>query len=940
MIQNLTKISSHLSLLGIILLILVACRNGVEDRSQEQKQSIEVESLSLSDIQNISQTSAASSAIEKKYYTVRACLVESALRQKMDGRKVSVRGTQLKSPRTDTAGCIYWEHEVTYDYSGINRCLKFQKTITLQESQHKIDLNYTIDSYSDRISDLSRSRGCLLQREKGQNALETPHEQIVVEEIKLLYVGETSTRKSDLRYKQYDTKLSTCLKYRLSNSPIANTSIKISITDTRTNKTIKISNPITDDRGCFTKDYNSTHEHYKYSHWETKRMDITLQEGPLKGTSLSQNFYANPWEADYNLFGIDPRYGSTKRNPFPKYNKLHIDGVMYIQIGNDIENFKVNNYLGLAVSKTYQVILSPKVDRGHLFSPNTQRYTKLRDGKFKLKFMILAPEKANMLIDKTNYKNFDYITGVEKEVEVKDGVINALVNLPIRLVDLPRLATRAISILKLEPLQNTGLRPTTVTGFFKAKIAWIRTNVIQSKILQTEEKEYIENYSPETHNKITEKLKSWSTKGISLEEGLMAELEGLKTLHDNIGERDRENLEEHFYKRFIEQHFAKITQTTKQLVFGDPKIFLGHTPRSIFTRHLKKELKNITTQVGGKEKPKDFVPLSEKAITSLYDKGFNTTEENRDLIKNICRKIFPKKNYHWSWLKYFDPATDTNFQSCQRRPQDYFEMSRFMHSVAIEKTTPLYSNGFNFYLGSRFVTNYNESYTEYLSKRVGADMGFKLPFGEFFGAGIRLFDISYTWSDSTSSQTNFGDDLSAQKQIVVEKFNIEVAGQFEKCVLLRGKKYLPTDYRTHMALSAGFDYTLIPEEFEVKLDKNFYFCTKPNHQNYKESWYFIQAYVHDTTLLRDSYGPTEIKFLKVIRNTQNFSQFEQIFRDKTKVYLIQKESATETPDIKLYESWGHLINTEEEPSAINKIMINNIEGSFPGTIKIPNRQQQ
>ena len=102
-----------------------------------------------------------------------------------------------------------------------------------------------------------------------------------------------------------------------------------------------------------------------------------------------------------------------------------------------------------------------------------------------------------------------------------------------------------------------------------------------------------------------------------------------------------------------------------------------------------------------------------------------------------------------------------------------------------------------------------------------------------------------------------------------------------------------------------------------------------------ESYYYIQPYVPNTTLMRDNFGPTEMKFIKVIRNTENFAQFQKVFEDNTRVYLLEDRVATETPDIKLYQSWGHLVDIEAEPSAVNKIMIRNIDGSYPGTIKLP-----
>jgi hypothetical protein len=49
--------------------------------------------------------------------------------------------------------------------------------------------------------------------------------------------------------------------------------------------------------------------------------------------------------------------------------------------------------------------------------------------------------------------------------------------------------------------------------------------------------------------------------------------------------------------------------------------------------------------------------------------------------------------------------------------------------------------------------------------------------------------------------------------------------------------------------------------------------------------------------------------------------------------MATRSNNTETPDIKLYKSWGHLLKDPPTPSVANKLLIDNFEGPFPGTIQ-------
>ena len=955
-----------------LTLLLSACRNGVEDEGQsERTQRLEVASLRLWDSQNITQSPIRQSPIEEKYYVVEACLVESALGERMAGHPAALEGGGLKSSLTDGNGCLYWEHRIAYDYSAQESCQTFHKTLFLADGQYRLELDYSIDTHTDKISDLSKSLGCLVQQLSestpseendtnnseglASNGNSAPEPELEIDEIEFAYLRGNGLQPSDTKDLSYRAKLSTCLRYRSANSSVAHTNLQVSVKSKEEGSNPQTEIIETNYQGCFTKYFDSSYEQYAHSHWKEKSLEITLLNGPLKGYKLSQTFYLNPWESKQpDIFGIDDRYGKPSPYPLPdpKPNRLHLDRVSYVRVGNDIEEFKVNNYLGLTLSKVYHVTLSPFIDRGHLHDPESERYVPVNNGTFRLKFMLLAPQGADVMIDENNYSDFDYIAGTERIVEVQGGSINVPVNLAIRFVDLPRVATRVICAIKLEPIDDIGLRPTTGIGFFMAKRPWIRTNVFSSNSLQREESEYFADYEAEHREEIEEVLNQQDILDIPERENtessapLSSRLLSLEDFDElELSEEQQDGLKKHLYKQFIEQHLNNITQITEEHIYGDPDFFYGDRPLTLFVHHLRKRLGNVTFQIAGQEQEGDIVSLPHNAVSNLYQKGFNSTPENRQLVSQLCRTLFPKGNM---FQRLFS-SNSRQFDLCQLHPNKFFEMEHYKHSREIKESIPLWSNGIEFSIGSRLLNGHRDADSTVFSVRTGADIGGRLdtpnsiPLLNMFGARVRVVDVTYGWNSISSDERSVGDHLFVQKRIGAEKFNIRLKGLFENCVLLKPKYYVPPKFLDIGDTWAWDDahYFIIgpnpsPEHFvPVPAGKHFYFCSKPQYEDFIESYYYMQAYVPNTTLMRDNFGPSEMKFIKVIRNTENFAQFQEVFEDNTRVYLMEDRVATETPDIKLYQTWGHLVDMDAEPSAVNKIMIDNIDGSYPGTIKLP-----
>lgn len=934
--------------LMITTAFLGGCKSDVKDKSNESaKNQLTIENLNIESKQNIRETNSLTSVITKKYYSIRACLAENALGQKLDRRKVNATGSPLRSNMTDTSGCIFWDLTIPFDYTGKQRCKILNQEINIPGAQLGITLNYAIDTLTDEVTDLSRAKGCTINEEENITAdIKNDGGELILDRVKLYYIGEQELKRSDIRKLKYRTSAESCIKSRVTNFPIARTAIQITVKDFEGIHDPIVIEDTTDESGCFSNQFDSPYEQFKYSHWLKKDFNVTIKSGPLENVRVGTTLYVNPYEPSRLLFGIDAAWDNLPpENPVKENNRIHIDGVMYIQIGNDQNQFKVNDFLGLTVSKSYQVVLNPRLDLGHRFGKDKPRYVKMHDGQFRLKFMLLAPNKADIDIDENNFSNFSYITGAEKIVTLKDGVINSRMNIPVRLTDLPRLAVRSVTVFKLEPIEPVGLQETLVTGFFKAKIAWIKTNVFQSDVLRAQESELENKYLShldEDERKEFDRIKERNTP--DYREAITPQ-SGQVLVFGNESDQDLKKLE---YKRFIEGLFNQITDYKENNIYGNPEIFQDDSPKGIFVRHLEHAYPGIQIARTEFDGPSSFVNnnmrFKQNLVNRLYDEHKSKTLKDdsklmKALLVILCRDAFPLPEKSDSfWESLFGKSENPEYVRCTKAPEKFFDSKFLLHAQKVDRSATKNSNGLRIHVSSRFSTQASIAETEYLSKRVGADAGLKLPFGEFFGMGVKLFDVSYTWSESESYSQASTDDVGFSKEIIGESFTIEVEGTFEKCLLARGKEYVPSEALRNMGMAAGLGGApiLLPRQFNQfnkKLDKNYYVCDSPEKMTIDEVWYYIQDYVPSSTLLRDAYGPTEIKLIKVFRGESTLAELKKIFEDKTKVYMATRSNNTETPDIKLYKSWGHLLKDPPTPSVANKLLIDNFEGSFPGTIQ-------
>ena len=952
------KFSSAITILSLFLLF--SCSKSVEDKnsgmSDENKKdlkeqiiddSIQVSSISLDGIKVIrGEDNTVVNNISAKELTVKACLADRNLARSFKNRNVQIDG---KDTTTNTDGCLFFLHKIEYDYTSKDRCAVFQKTLSYAGKKLKA-IRYSIDYIANNIANLDNSPGCINEVTSKNSQLQQAFR---AEDIRLSNEGNYSELRSDKRWLDHKTKISTCLQARKNGEKVSNARIQIKATNRETGevayaplfltpkserryKDLSYSGeyPLTNDRGCFTADIITSYEQYRNSHWMDLDLEITVLTGELAGLSYFQTVYINPWETG-DRYGI----GEIGRAPITKnfkneYAKLHLDGVMYIQIGNDEENLKVNDYLGLTLSKTYQVVLNPYVDREHVYSSKADAVNRLvHRGKFKLSMVVLAPKENDMVINAQNYNDFEYITGIEQTVEINNGVINAVVNIPFRLVDLPRLALRTMSIFKLEPLDDTGLRSTIVTGFFKARIPWIKTNVLQSEDLNVPDFASKEWGHASKVNKKNRFDKSTMFDNCSTFYKMSAD--------ECADELKNYTEEKAAYRNYVDGLFTRLSNETKN------GIQIPMSPKQIYVNHLSKSIKNLKVLNRSEFNQRYNARLSKQDYNAVFPKNKTSFEMPRSLIYRLCIfGTYKQTEIPTSWGMKKDDHKD-----CLENVYKYFSMEGFRHVKKVNSTSDFYSNGFvmntNEYAGVND-TNYH-SYSESTGKFISADASLKFPvdklpiIGSFIGAGFKT-GTNMNWTDSKTDSQGYTlvENIGTSKTIGIEKFVVNVNAQFERCLLIQSKEHLDSELaedrrKKARVLSMGYtegEWGELGSHFSPSknFDINLYICDDQIvSQDFREAWFFMQSELH-TTIGRD-YDGQERKLLKVFRGTVNFEELRKALRDITHNKMIHDNVGLTTPDDTLVENWGHLLDRSFSRSEAARFIRDNMDGAFPGTIQ-------
>ena len=923
--------SKRIASLILIATMTASCSFGVKDKKENSNtNALQLTSFSKENVEDlISSGSAVNQTVEDVRYTLKACIKDPTGVRNLNSKAATVSGI-TGNLTTDASGCVTWSEVKKINYAKVVNCTEQERTLTIPSEASSVVLKYSLDPSKSAFANLTNSgtKGCQNEENSAltKNDIES---KLILDEVALsIKANSTLQKRSDTKYQDYQMEFASCLYAKSTQDAIMNRSIEVTFDIPEIEETTTLTLE-TNHKGCFKYRANTKYEQHNYSHWMNGRFTAKVIDGPLAEEAITTGILLNPWDNDL----VDERFGKGEENPIQETNRFQINGVMYILIGNNVDKFSVNKHLNLTVSKTYQVVLNPRIDRGHRF--NTERFAPVEQGKFRLKFMILAPNNAEMEIDKSNFDDFTYITGAEKEVEVTNGTINTLIDLPIKVSDMPRMALRTVSVFKLEPInKDIGLRERVVTGFFKAKIPWIKTNVMSNEALNENSEDSPESrYTPEAHKTTSGKVNS------SILEGEVNSTDFFDVENLTDVEKSETDIKAIQFKNYIDYLFDNLNLFTEKRAFTTK---FKQSSKDIFISQKQNTVEKFNyLSIKDAEKMLKTSKLENRLIYIAKESRKNgkinllssgkTAEQRNSFKKSLCLLALGEEDAYQPGI-FSGRRNTAEFNSCIKNPQVYMGLEVKRHVDNVETVKPLYSNGFNFSVGSRFSIYEGESESVYTSIRSGIDAAIKIPFGEFFGLGVRLFDISKGVNYSDYENQSFGDDVSESKSIGVEKFTVDVTASFNHCLMITPKKYKAS---AHSITSYRYGGSYAGNTKKTFEGKTYYMCSRPYEDKIEENWYYLQSFTSGTSYFRDSFGPTEIKLIKVIRGYKNYIKFRDALRDKTKEYLYVDATGIETPDNKVFNNWKHLVNdadTQTKGEVVNTV-IDNTEGSLPGTIE-------
>lgn len=932
-------------LLFILTFVILGCSGQVEDKNSElsnkekkdllvkKKESLEVTSLDFENSDAIREDNREDSNIVGKYYTMKVCLKDTDLVKGLGSRPVTIDNVRHY---TDTDGCVRWDHELDIDLKTLDRCKVFTKKIRFSNGKKKT-LRYSIDYLNDKVTDLDKSKGCLAtQKHTKSSKLLSPIEAGKID----LYYGSVLTKiRTDIRWIKHQTVLNSCLKVTKSGRPLAHTRVMLTATNKETGEVSKIDKPFTTNSGgCFSTDFVSEYEQFKHSHWMPVDLEFEVQTGDLSGSVLKRQVFINPWEPSRIHYGIGVPGRMPKEIEFKNdYAKLHMDGVMYILIGNDANELKVNDYLGLTVSKSYQVVLNPYINREHRYTRNAKPIERIvHDGKFKLSMAILAPKGKELNMTKDNFEDFEYVTGAQKIVNIKNGIINEIVNIPFKMTDMPRLSLRTMTVFKIEPVGDTGLQNSIVTGFFKARIAWIKTNVFQAEELNIpgdvdKTWDYVSKRRDGKADVTLEQVDSTCSTMKKIEKSTC--VKGLNEIVTNgVDQRSIA------YNKYIGDILKRLgDQTAKQ---RELKRMMSISAKTIYANHLNKVLGDKIEIINTDQARRKGIQLTSQDMKPLFPKNGSvyTLKKAPKLAHELCKYGHTKDG---EYTEGFFGKKKVRYNSCLRNPDHYFAIKPIRHVEKVNKIGKFYSTGYAIYVGERYGTSKGERSTYAESIYAAVDIGAKTPSLGPFSLGFKA-GKSFSQTESESEGFDFGENIGSSKNIGVEKFVIDVNGTMERCVLIVSKDYLDVKEAArrragliggYSALGASYGYEDDYYRPMTNLDTNFYLCDKRKHNEvFSEAWYFLQSRI-EANFATDYDSNIERRLLKVIRGTRSFYELRESIRDLTTKNLLMDNIAHGTPEDMLIGNWGHLVNTPVDDSTKASFLKNNFEGSFPGTIE-------
>lgn len=826
-------------LLSLSCLTFLACSASVEEKQEESSKNaqnyLSLTTLKVESVQKLRESETSLHTITSKTYTLMACFKEVALGKKIQFRDFKISGNDFPAEikQTTVEGCLTWDENTLMDYTQTRGLKEHKRTFSLVGTEFSHTITFAIDPLEDKIFNLENTSNRVNNQAHKMDA----NEIIDIAQIRAFFKTYTTPQYGSIPVVGFKSNIITCLRIGANADRLQGEDIEATLINLETGEEQTVPQK-TDNFGCVDLTFDSKYERYSVPRYMHYNLIFKATSPAFQGISSQREICLNPWQPN-GLFGHDTRSGACPENPIGSIPKLHFNDVSYTYVGNDDNGFKVNEYMDMALTKSFLVRLHPFIDYGHNFATENH-YKQIYSGRFTLNFMLLAPRNNELELTAENIHNWDVISGDEKEVEIVNGVIKQKIDLPIEFSELTRAMHRTYGVIMLRPVKDSEfaeLNGTIAAGLFDAQARHFGT-VLQTHIGYGDEfkasfltSDIMAKYEKLAYEMKEKKLRSnWKVSPEKV----------FKELYKNDNYNDIQDFRMNAYNQSVNIKTFKITpKDLDDLLHGEASI---ETKRK-FCHHYF--LRNVT-----------------------------------DVIRNrTYRRVAPEHH------------------QCGRDPDKYIDFKAIKHIIAIASNPIKDLAGSNFSESDRlnintgFCMSYNNSTRFSTSKRIGADFGIgmkiPLPFDVFsLGGGLKV-DYSMMWGTDESTGSSNRGCVNKSKNLGVDKITLAFKAKTRSCVIVTNKPYV--DYeKTWRNRNKQTYYKNERERFQI--------CENEDQvQEVTESWYYIGEEGHMVNSIRDRYDVRENILHKVIRGEKTFNAWNAILQDETKKIFLVKKDRMENP---------------------------------------------
>lgn len=712
-----------------LLALLGACSAGVDETasSGDDASQIHLNSLNLESAQEEFNDALSPMVATDKNFTIKACLVDTALLLSLPGKRFEVDG---KIITTDGSGCLRFNQNVELSYKETKRYHTFKTTIKEVESGEYVSANFAINPWDGSFVNIDNNPNF----KDGQiNTLKNDaNEGFSVEGLAVTFGGFVGRIDGGSREAHLISKVNAMAKIPVSNGKaLAGQIFKVTVTDDESGDIFE-TEVRSESNGQIQIPAPSSFMQHAPNRWIKKNLTLEAVGGPFDGQVKSACYYINPWQTS-GLFGWECTRGLPPNAPHTSKSRLFLDTMKFNYMGNDPEGFRINKYLDLSMVKSYLIEVMPYVQLNHDFMGDVAN-RRLMSGRFKMSLVIMWPKNGQLALTPENKDNFDFLTGIEKEVEVINGLIRTQVDLNFSFYNLPKAATRTMAVVKLESLDDPdNLEPAIVSGPFISISRNFNSFLVATDKTPTEQK-----------------------------------LDTLGSLDPIVGSFDK-----------IASAPVKGPGPSPWRNMKGAEIFdlLHKDPAD------GQELKVITPI-----KQKTLLGLTKSDVQQLI-----AGKKDLDLLRKLCplvaqRLVTPPPGRRHLYMPMM--GFDMRVMDCQRTPDDLFKVRVFKNIEAItEQPKRVFSASDRMGVGVGFHVSQSESerVSDAFRTGYGGSLSAKvsIPFLDWFSIGGGAnFDYSHTVSSDVSSGTGHDANAGRSRFMFAEELRFGFKAQTTTCAII------------------------------------------------------------------------------------------------------------------------------------------------------------